>query len=229
MGRDPAVFLRSADTDDQIDLLTTACNNARLFAERQIDFEASKVSVKLLAVSLTEGANLEDAVLSSDGVTPVRVKKIRTPFLPFGEGFYPVDLIGKKTWDHRIKGKFEQTRPTDPVSPILASEIPFCVIQDGNLVYAAPADRTAFPSEPFTIALDVIQWLDDYEDVDQSDFLLDFAFDWLMYRAIYELNFFLKEDERVMISTKLINDAWDAIVKWNSELVAASVDDVDLD
>jgi hypothetical protein len=50
-----------------------------------------------------------------------------------------------------------------------------------------------------------------------------------MYRTIQELNFFLKEDERVQLSTKMVQEAWDALVIWNNELQASSVDDVNLD
>jgi hypothetical protein len=63
----------------------------------------------------------------------------------------------------------------------------------------------------------------------ESDFLLVNCFDWLMYRCIYELNFFLKEDERVILSDKLMNEAWLALVEWNNQLIASAVDDVDLD
>ena len=72
-------------------------------------------------------------------------------------------------------------------------------------------------------------WLDDYVDGSETDFLLDYSFDWLMYRTIFELNFYLKEDERVQLSTGLVKEAWDAMVIWNNELIAANVDTTDLD
>jgi|ERR1043165_862082 hypothetical protein len=228
--RKPEDFLRGAGSDDEVDLLTLACNNARLWAERQIDFEKSKVAVDLPNVSLVDGADLGDAVLHSDGSTPVRVKKIRTPFLPLtGTSIFPVDLLTKKAWDNRIKARFEHIRPNSVTIIPTVTNLPYAVIQDGDLIFVAPPDSTTFPSGVVNVYLDVIQWLDDYTDVDQTDFLLDFAFDWLMYRAIYELNFFLKEDERVSLSTKLIGDAWNAVVKWNQELVEANTDDANLD
>jgi hypothetical protein len=64
---------------------------------------------------------------------------------------------------------------------------------------------------------------------DEEDFLLESCFDWLMYRAIWELNFYVKEDERVQLSQTLITDAWNAMRSWNENLISQSTDDVDLD
>jgi len=62
----------------------------------------------------------------------------------------------------------------------------------------------------------------------ETDFLLDNCFDWLQYRAIYELNFFLKEDERVQISDALMKDAWLACLSWNENMIKQAVDNVNL-
>jgi hypothetical protein len=62
----------------------------------------------------------------------------------------------------------------------------------------------------------------------ENDFLLDNCFDWLMYRAIWELNFFLKEDERVNIDRDLINESWQAVQSWNENLINLATDNSDL-
>jgi len=64
---------------------------------------------------------------------------------------------------------------------------------------------------------------------DEEDYLLESAFDWLLYRAVWELNFFVKEDERVQLSQTLIADAWNALRAWNENLISQSTDDTDLD
>jgi hypothetical protein len=63
----------------------------------------------------------------------------------------------------------------------------------------------------------------------QSQFLLDFCFDYMLFRTLFELNFFIKEDVRVNISEKLLSDIWENVIKWNATFIANTVDDVTLD
>lgn len=258
MHRDPQVFIRPSTagatgylTDDQgnritdsdgnaivltlpgheaFDLLLNAMNNARLYAERRVDFELAVEAVHIPNVTLASGGLITDAVLASDDTTAVSVKKIRTAYLPVNETeYFPVDLMSKKKWDDRQKARWEGQKPLDTAQYPYLSEAPFGLVQNGNQVFIAPPDNKVFASGSLTVAADVIAWLPDYAEGTETDFLLDFCFDWLMYRSIFELNFFLKEDERVQLSTALIRDAWDSLVIWNNELQAANVDDVSLD
>lgn len=224
--RDPSVFVRTGT--EEVDLLLRACNNARLYAERKVDFELSKVDAQLSIASITDGADLSGAVLYGTA-TAVSVKKIITPYLVMENGTqYPVDLWSRKKWDDRVKRKYEGAKPTDNFDYAGLTEAPFVVIRDGNKVFVTPADTESFPTI-FTLYMNIVKWLDEYDEDADNDFLLDYCFDWLMYRAIFELNFYLKEDERVNLSSALVADAWDSLVKWNNELMAATVDDVDLD
>jgi len=65
--------------------------------------------------------------------------------------------------------------------------------------------------------------------VQENDFLLDYCFDWLMYAAVEELNFFLKEDERVAISKEVTQRAWEGVVRWNTNFIKQGVNDTNLD
>jgi len=60
------------------------------------------------------------------------------------------------------------------------------------------------------------------------DFLLDYGQDFLVYRSIAELNYFLKEDERVVISAQIVQDSWDSLVKWNDDIIGNTAE-IDLD
>jgi hypothetical protein len=62
----------------------------------------------------------------------------------------------------------------------------------------------------------------------QTNFLLDFCFDYMTFRAIWELNYFLKEDARVPLSDTMMKEIWDNVIKWNSTIIANSTDDNDL-
>ena len=228
MQRDTTVFVRG-----DVDLLLVAVNNARLYAERRVDFELSKIDVVLPVVDLLNGADLSTAVLATDLTTPVRVKKIITPFIGLhggaGPGNYPVDLWSRKKWNDRVKMRWEAARPTDTEDYAFITDAPFVVVQDGSLVFITPPDSSAFTVNPFPLWFNVVRWLDPYVDGTENDFLLDNCFDWMMFYCISQLNFFLKEDERVNLSAKMLADTWDSLVKWNNELIMSSVDDVDLD
>ena len=302
MGRERSTFIRNG-----FDVLLQACNNARLYAERSIDFELSRVSVEIPNVSLSDGASLDDAVLHSDHSTPVSVKKIKKCFIAFAgnTNTFPIAFYSRDKWLRRVQRNWEKLRPIDWSSLARQSMEEqfgffqqFAVIQTGRQVYLVPASKDAV-GESFTLFLDVLQWLPSYgkeavlgiassttagklvnsvgdfinqnvhigmvvtnttngkaatitaiesgttlalnADVfvsgdsysiltaDEDDFLLDSAFDWLMYRAIWELNWYLKEDERVQISQVLIADAWNALRSYNENLIVQATDDFDLD
>lgn len=58
-----------------------------------------------------------------------------------------------------------------------------------------------------------------------TDFLLDHGFDFLMFRSITELNFYLKDDQRVNISQAKLNEAWDSMLAWDSLMIPSTGDD----
>jgi len=302
MGRERSTFIRNG-----FDVLLQACNNARLYAERSIDFELSRVSVEIPNVSLTNGASLDDAVLFSDHTTPVSVKKIKKAFIAFtvNTNTFPIAFYSRDKWLRPVQRNWKKLRSIDWSS--LARQTmeeqfgffqQFAVIQTGRQVYLVPASKDAV-GEGFTLYLDVLQWLPSYgnEEVlgiassttvgklvnsvgdfvnqgvkigmvvnnrtdgtaavitaiessttlvlnsdifvsgetysiltaDESDFLLESAFDWLLYRSVWELNFYVKEDERTQISQVLISDAWNALRSWNENLLVQATDDFDLD
>ena len=225
MQRDPAVFVRGS-----FDLLLQACNNARLYAERKVDFELAHVAVDLPHTDPLNGVDLSAAVLHGTA-TAVRVKKIISPFLANTDGGqFPVDLWTKRRWNDKLKRRFERghhhMHSGTPQKHFVES--PFVVVQDGTTLFVVPVDSKMF-SAPFTIYLDAIRWLPPYVTGSENDFLLDNCFDWLMFYSISQMNFFLKEDERVVMSESVLKDTWDALVKWNTELLQTATDDVDLD
>jgi len=59
----------------------------------------------------------------------------------------------------------------------------------------------------------------------QTNFLLDTCFDYMLFRSVYELNFYLKEDTRVQLSDKLLENLWNNVIRWNETLIMNSVDD----
>jgi len=227
-------FMRRKSDDFKVgdfDICLRAMNNARLYAERLIDFELARQQVVVPRVSITDGGSLDTAYLyGGDPVADVvRVKKIKKVFLAysFGDGTYPVPFIGRDAYVNRVRMRYDKTDLEDPVD---VTDLPVVVSQMGRTIFVSPALKC--DGGTVDIYLDAICWLDDYTSTDedqQTDFLLDYCFDWLMYRSIFELNFFLKEDERVALSSELVADAWNAVIRWNGNLISQEVEDVSLD
>lgn len=228
MQRPQTTFVRT-DMTPNLDLLLVACNNGRLYAERRIDFELAKLQAYIEGVSPLNGASLSTAKKMSDD-SPVSLKKIITPYLSFnnGSGQYPIDLWTKKKWADRVKARFEGAKPTDTSEFAFITDSPFVLVQDGPNIFVAPGDTTAL-TDPFIVYLDAIAWLPNYTLGTQTDFIIQNCFDWMMFYCVDELNYYLKEDERVMLSKQQLEDKWNSVILWNDQLIASSVDDIDLD
>jgi hypothetical protein len=95
----------------------------------------------------------------------------------------------------------------------------------GDVVYNTTASTsatvTAVSSETdLTLSADIFESAEAYKvgTKVQEDFFLIECIDYMLYRTIQELNLFLKEDQRVVISANMMNDAWETVKSWNSRL-----------
>jgi hypothetical protein len=222
MHREPKDFVVG-----KTDTLLRAMNNARLFAERTVDFEYARVDVEVPNVSLTAGADLSTAVLAGT-VTSIPVKKIKKAFLGYtnANGTFPIEHITKDAWNARLQRQQRMTLPNE--SPQTLSTGPLTLVQSGTKIFISPATETL--GQTFTVYLDAIRWLPPYTTNGlESDFILNTSFDWLMYRTIQELNFFLKEDDRVVLSAALVSAAWESLIGWNTNYIEQSAADANLD
>lgn len=95
------------------------------------------------------------------------------------------------------------------------------------IITALVSDSTLQLSADIFTSGDV--WRAEVIDPTQTNFLIDFCFDFMLFRSIYELNFFLKEDVRVPVSEKTLLDIWNNVVMWNATIVANSTNDATLD
>jgi hypothetical protein len=99
----------------------------------------------------------------------------------------------------------------------------FCVIHQGQYIYASPQPADA----PYTLWFEAVKWLPRLTNDLDTNFLFTYGFDFLMYRSIVELNFFIKEDERFQVSAKLLEDAWGSLMQWDASLVSPTETEID--
>lgn len=188
------------------DMLLRAANNAKDFAQRQVDFEYSTVLAQI-SVGAT-GASMDSATLAGTA-TGVTLKCIRKSFLTSSTNELPLQMLSRDAYVNKL-ARFGGP-PSDETY----------IVQIGRTVYLLPAPTTAT-----LVYVDGIQWLSDFSADGDTNFLLTFCFDYLLFRSILELNFFLKEDQRIPVSAKLLEDTWTSVKAWNASVVYNGLDDV---
>ncbi len=111
VGRDPAYFQDNVDGALGPDKLLIAINNAKIFLQRQIDFEYARGFVDFTYVTQIgtgEGIRLQNAV-RHDSACPVNVKKVVNLYTP--HGFARLLPLRQKTFrgvSDMIRGSFER-------------------------------------------------------------------------------------------------------------------------
>ena len=209
------------------DVLLQAINNAKNFAQRNIDFELSKVYAQLASVSPTNGANLSGLVLFGTA-TPVVAKSLKQAFLSNGSTQYPIEFTSRDSHINRLKRRYTENLTDNSPQTHLSETTPLSLVQVGDTVYLVNYGTGQAGST--TVYFDVVKWLPDFDGVtvNETNFLLTYCFDYMLFRTIYELNFFLKEDARVELTAKVLNEIWENMKSWNSTIIGNSVNDGEL-
>ena len=213
----------AALTTDSLDCLGAAINGARKFSERIYDFELNRVPAKV-TVDFAAGAAIT-SVTDMNG-TALSVKTIKQAFVPYGANAMPVRFISRDAYVERIARTFKDSyNPTqvDPDSNLPVSEI--TLVRFGSTLFLSPNTPDSYGTPGATniiVYLDVIKFLPDYTLDADTDFFLDQCYDYLAFRTLETLNAFLKEDQRIPVSTKLMAAAWKSVVEWDQNLVQLS-------
>lgn len=213
-------------TVDSLDCLAVAINSARKFSERLRDFENNRVEAKV-TVNLTTGA-LISAITDLSG-NALSVKTIKSAGVPYGtDSIMPIALLSRDAHLGRLSREFAST-PTAPQASeqgtIEMSEI--SLVRMGQKIYLSPNDPQTYGDNVSTtvvVYMDVIKFLPDYSGDSDSDFFLEHCYDYLVLRTVQQLNAFLKEDQRLPFSTKLMEEAWRSVVEWDNNMVVGSTD-----
>ena len=217
---------------NSFDILARAVNKARLWAERKHNFELSRISVSIPSVSLTDGGDLTTAVDVADLTTPVVVKLIERGFIPFQDSsgnYFPIQVISRDTHMSRLQRRYENmvsNRMAEASPATLPAQ--FAIVRQANKIYLMPAYANAYGlnTTVINVRLDVVRFQPDYDaSTHPTDFFLTYCEDFMLLRSIVELNFFLKEDQRIPISAAALKDSWESVLAWDASIVRGSSDD----
>jgi hypothetical protein len=232
MQRDPSTFSYSYSSSTY-DLLKLSINGARRWAELERDFEMCRAQTQL-SIPLATGADIS-GMTALDGVTPVPVKKLIKAFLPIPgstgtAGQFPIDVMTRDAHVQRVQRSYDTTTSINNAKNRHPTLVPyFAVVRMADTIYLTPPDTTTFGGvDPVLVQFDVTRFLPDYVNLTDTDFFMTYCTQWLIMQTCHQLNFFLKDDQRIPVNKDVLAQHWHAVIAWDSNLVASSSSDADL-
>ena len=215
-------------TVNGVNLLAKAVNMARKNVERRYDFELAKVVAKL-TVPFGQLQSLDDAVDPADETEKVSIKTIlRVQIASTG---VPIGYLSRDAHQRRLERQFARAHIEAIASGLTATVSNLNLIRFGNSVYLSPPNAQDWSESGASLAvfMDVVAWMADYVDDDDTDFLLEHCADYLMLETYRYLQLFIKEDSRLNVSDEKMSSAWHALMTWNNNLVVGDSDDANLE
>lgn len=188
-----------------------AINNAIIYAQRKCDFEWNKGVVSIACNPTGHIASALD--LDSKAVKLKKIIKafgLQNPGLDTNKSLPYLSRTGRIA-DETLRSQ-NHCCNTDAV-----------VVHDGQNVYITPR-----PEGEHTLYFYAIKWMPRLVKEQDTNFLLDYGFDFIMYRSIIELNFFIKEDERFQVSSTMVADSWNSLIAWDASLISPTETEIEL-
>jgi hypothetical protein len=192
-----------------------AVNNAIIYAQRNWDFQFQMGEVNILCSPRGSMLAARDAC-----DCPVKLKRIIKAFgetQPTGHCDTSIPYLSRGS---------QVADSTNSQKHGCGGCNSLKVVHEGQEVYLSPGTATA--EDPKKLYFYAVKWLPRVVKDTDTNFLFDYGFDFLMYRSIYELNFFIKEDERFQVSTKMLNDSWQSLTAWDVSLVSPTETEIEL-
>lgn len=188
-----------------------AINNAIIYAQRKANFEWCKDTVSVVCSpkgNIMQGVDssgrtvlLKNIIKCFGDVEPTGHGDLSIPYLS------RVSQIGESNAEkqHGVCGRSK------------------AAIHQGQFVYITPQPS----SVPYTMWFEAVKWLPRVVVESDTNFLFTYGFDFLMYRSILELNFFIKEDERMNVTSSMLKDSWDSLMTWDASLLSPTETEID--
>jgi hypothetical protein len=213
-------------------IVLQALNNARVWAERENDFALSLVHGTVVAAPGT-GASLDQVLVDGE---VVKMKSIVAsyyePVAGSGEMF-PIrrrpraTYVGSLRRTNLLAGSYGPyggygSRPL----PRLATEVHDGlgggggteILTFGNSLFIEPAGTT-----DITLWLDGYRWMRPYQYDTDTDFFTEHGSDFLLWKAIIEVNhrleiFAQRQEGTLPPPTTMRDEAWESLLKWDAFL-----------
>lgn len=197
-----------------VNLITVAANAAKLDAQRRHQFKMARMPA-FVTTSLG-GAALSTATIGPTGTGgAVNVKRVEQAWLYALSGgtAYRYKRVPYMTLGDL---KFEIGSATLP--DVAQKDIPYNkVTQNYDMRYWIQGVNIfllGVVTPGIDLWVDVIPLMPDYTG-SNTDFFLDYHWDWLVYATLQHMNQYLKEDQRVSIDNGLMEKKWKSVTAFD--------------
>jgi hypothetical protein len=200
IGRNAGVDTTDGDlVANDIDIVLVAMNQARLKAQREYDF------------------------LSFEGVYGAQINRYGTSFDAFytcPEATGASNLVSVKSingvFDYALDGTSVQLKTPYDFQHAQDMRRTAGVVTSRQFVYVRGRKLFLENVDELTwVAVTGLPFLSELEDSSDEDFFLKYAHDWLLLSTVRQLNMHLKEDQRVQVPQKQLDEAWQSVMRFD--------------
>lgn len=205
-----------------LDKVMIAANEAKAWAQRVWKFEHARRSAQLIVVP---AGTLLSAATPVGGGAPIQVRNIIEAFLtsPDLGSLYPIRVISRGTQVERIRQKIDNVAPYSLSTTLFDTPLAErYLVQNGNTVFLWPYNQSLMGAAA-TVTMDITEFLPEYSATVTNDFFITECLDWMKLRTIKQLNLYLKDDDKYLVSTTELREAWEAVKAWDTSFVEGSV------
>ena len=199
----------SMHTEGGIDMVGAAVNSALVYIQRKRDFEWNKKTIK---VSCNPRGSILTQAVDLDTDTPITIKRIIQAY-----GLIKPEDSGTPTVDYLSK----TSRNTDLRMGKSCANIP-AVIHSADSVVLSPT-----PNDQYFLYFEAVKWLPPLVADSDTNFIMTYGYDYMLYSSLQELNFYIKEDQRFEINTMLLRKAEEGLMQWDMSLLSPTETEID--
>lgn len=209
-----------------VDEILCAINDARRSAQRSYTFKTLRKDAFITTSIL--GANFQTACKLTPGGTAVKVKLIEKVWTYTERTISAGTLYERGSEvDYRTDRQLGSALPYAGSGSNLTDQRITTNYTGHTIAWTKGLKFFVNAEADTTYLVEVVERLDDIV-AETSDFFIDNAQDWLLWKTLECLNGYLKEDQRVAINTVILNRSWETFTQWDSD-VSNSNDAFDLD
>lgn len=142
-------------------------------------------------VYTVHGANT-GALTITETTGTISVKRVSNVLLPIAQGIYvPIEFLTNDEWNERVMRLIgrEHYNPVKSAEEVGISQFNAAAYQQAQTIVLVPPALYTFPQ---TVKLSIVRWMPDYVSTADTDFFTQFAPDFLIFRAIVEINNYFK-------------------------------------
>lgn len=185
-------------------------------------------SMSPVGVYTAHGANT-GALTITQATGTIAIKRLSNVLLAISGGEYiPIELLTNDEWNSRVQRLIgrEHYNSTKNLEEIGVSQFNAVAVQQGQTITLEPAANYTFP---IVVQLSIVRWMPDYVSGSDTDFFTERAPDFLIWRAIVEINNYFKVfspktegniDEKFVQA--MADTALAALVQWDNDIATGT-------